>query len=326
MLKTREPALSPSSTIDLHEVHAEAHASDAAALLRCAWAAPCVRYSDSYVRWQLAFPATARPRAVMATDGTRPIGFVALLPRRIATGAGTAVVYVLSLFAVHPEYRGARIGSALASRIIEIADRPIVVYTEPESQSARVLARAVRVRGWLYRRLAVLRTYAGGPGAGSAPIAARQATAAEFVAAVTRPGASGVAWSQPTAEHAAHYLADPRGACLAVVAQPGGDTLGAALIVRAQLLTGAGAEDVPALESVHIHENHGAVLSAFRTFALHWSGGASVVTAANLHAMPAEAIRQAGFRATRSAFDVAILGDPADPVVQETTSTNLEVF
>jgi GNAT superfamily N-acetyltransferase len=326
MLNVSEPQLGRSTTVELHQVEGDAHAADAADLLRRAWAAPCVRYSDSYVRWHLTFPATIPTVAVMATDRTRPVGFVALLPRRIAAGSQTATVYVLSFFAVHPDYRGAHIGSALASRIIEIADRPIVVYTEPESQSARVLARAVRSRGWMYRHLGGLRTYAGGRGAEAPSVRVRPATAEEYVAAVTRPRASGVAWSQTTPEQAAHYLADPRGACLGVAEQPGGVTLGAALIVRAQLLTAAGAENVPALDSVHVDDNHGTVLSAFRAFALEWSGGAQVVTAANLDAIPANAIRQAGFRATRSVFDAAIIGDPADPVVMETRSTNLEVF
>jgi len=310
--------------VDVGQVDAGAHAAAAAALLRCAWTPPCVRYSDDYVRWHLSHPGAAPAVAVMARDGNRPVGFVALLPRGLARDAGTTSVYVLSFFAVHPEYRGARIGFALAARAVALADRPVIVYTQPGSRSARVLARAAEARGWIYRPLAGLRTYAGGSGPGHAGVAVRHATVEEYVAAVKGPLAPGDAWRLPTLEEAAYSLTDPRGACLAV-AEREGATRGAALIVRSQLVTAAGNEDVPALDSVHIDADHAAVLSAFRVFALAWSGGAPVVTAANLHAVPAGAIREAGFRATRSSFDAALIGEPSDPFVSETRSTNLEV-
>lgn len=324
MLTIREAGLipQPAEGIDVHQVDADTSAAAAAALLRRAWVPPCVRYSDAYVRWHLSCPAAA---AVMASDGSRPVGFVALLPRRVARDEGSASVYVLSFFAVDPDYRGAHIGLALASHAVAIADRPIIVYTQPGSRSARVLARAANTRGWIYRHLAELRTYAGGPVARHAGVAVRNATVEEYIAAVTRSLSPGDAWRQPTPAEAAHSLADPRGACFAV-AEHAGVIRGAALIVRAQLMTAAGDEDVPALDSVHIDSEHAAVLGGFRAFALEWSGDSAVVTAANLHTIPAGAIRQAGFRATRSSFDVAVIGESSDPFVSDTRSTNLEVF
>jgi hypothetical protein len=326
MLTAGEATRGHARVIEFQDVDAKTHAADAAALLRRAWTPPCVRYSDAYVKWQLTFPAPVPSRAVLAVDGPRVVGFVALIPRRITSGAGTAVIYVLSFFAVDAGYRGTHIGSSLASRILDIADRPVVTYTEPGSRSERVLAAAARARGLIHRQIATLRTYAGGPGRGSDMVAAREASAEEFVAAVTQVGAAATVWSQPSHEQAAHYLGDPRGACFAVAHGHGGAMLGAALIVRAQLLTACGAEDVPSLETVHLHENHAEALSAFRALAMERGGGASIVTAPSLHTVPSDAIRHAGFRATRSAFNVAIVGDPAESIVRETRSTNLDVF
>jgi hypothetical protein len=102
--------------------------------------------------------------------------------------------------------------------------------------------------------------------------------------------------------------------------------LGAALIVRSEVLTADGAEDAPSVDMVHLRERHAETLSAFRTFALERWNGSSLVTAPNLAAVPAAAVRQSGFRAMRSALNVAILGDPAEPLTREVVSTNLEVF
>jgi hypothetical protein len=105
-------------------------------------------------------------------------------------------------------------------------------------------------------------------------------------------------------------------------------TLGAALIVRSQVVTARGAEAVPSLDAVYLHENHAAALGALRAFAFErWPRtGQSILTAPNLQTVPTEAIRLAGFRATRSVFTVAIMGDETDPITRHATATNLEVF
>jgi GNAT superfamily N-acetyltransferase len=314
------------SGIQFHDVDPGAHAWEAASLLRQAWAPPCLRYSDSYVTWRLAFPGAVRPRAVLATDGHRPIGFVAMMPRQVLIGDQVVVIYVLSFFAVHPDYRGAQIGTELALRIVEISDRPILTYTEPDARSERALARSAAARGWTFKRLATLRTYAGGAGRRSPSAAiARQATMEEFVAASKPRGPATVVWSLPAIEQARHYTRDPRGACFAIAQTASGVTLGAALVVRSEVLTLAGAEDVSSLDAVYVHDHHAEALAAFRAFALERSGQ-SIVTAPNLDTVPPEAIRLAGFRATQSAFNVAVLADPTDPITAHTTSTNLEVF
>jgi hypothetical protein len=315
------------AAIQLHDVDPQAHASQAAALLRRSWAPPCLRYSDSYVRWQLTFPGAVRPRAVLAADGARTVGFVALIPRQLSTTDGVVIVYVLSFFAVDPGYRGAHIGTRLAARIVEIADRPVLTYTEPGSRSERALAQSATARGWTFRHMATLQTYVGGADRHpEVPVVARQATAEEFRAAMKANGATAIAWSQPTLEQARHYMADPRGACFAIAQGMNGVTLGAALIVRSEVITASGGENVPSLDVVQLHDRHAAALRALRAFALERGGGASIVTAPNLQAVPADAIRLAGFRATRSAFNVAVIGDAADSMTQRTVATNLEVF
>jgi GNAT superfamily N-acetyltransferase len=330
MLSTgvRQPDVAAARTgIRFRDVDPAAHAPEAAALLRQSWAAPCLRYSDAYVKWQLTFPGAVPSRAVSASDDGLTVGFVALIPREIATPNGPASIYVMTFFAVHPRYRGARVGSELARRIVEISDRPILTYTEPGSHSERAFMQSAAARRWTFRHVAVLRTYAGG--ASPRPegsIVARPATVEEFIAATRTREPASVAWSQPTLAPARHYLSDPRGACFAVAEGKHGETLGAALIVRSEVLTADGAEDVPAVDMVHLRDRHAETLSAFRMFALERWKGPSIVTAPNLDVVPAAAIRQSGFRATRSAFNVAILGDPAELLTREVVSTNLEVF
>jgi hypothetical protein len=137
-----------------------------------------------------------------------------------------------------------------------------------------------------------------------------------------------VAWSQPTAQHLRHYLADPRGSCLAVVLDPADDVTGGALIVRSQVITARGVEHVPSLDAVCLDRACATALDALATFAQHrWSDdGMAVVTAPNLHTLEVDAIRLAGFRATRSAFNLSVMGQESDPEVRAMTATNLEVF
>lgn len=324
----REPdAAAARPGVRFHDVDPAAHAQEAAALLRRSWDAPCLRYSEAYVRWQLTSPGAVPSRAVSASDGGRTVGFVALIPRQISTSHGLAVIYVMTFFAVHPRYRGARIGSQLARRIVEISDRPILTFTEPGAHSERAFNQAATARGWTFRSIATLRTYAGGATAQSeSSIEARPATVEEFLAAAKPREPTSVAWSRPTLEQARHYLSDPRGAQLAIAEGMDGQTLGVARIVRSQVLTADGAADVPSLDAVELYHHHAAALGAFRRFALTPSGGSSIATAPNLDVVPAAAVRQAGFRATRSTFNVAVLGDPAEPITREVVSTNLEVF
>ena len=83
-----------------------------------------------------------------------------------------------------------------------------------------------------------------------------------------------------------------------------------ALIVRSQVITARGVEHVPSLDSVFLEDACAPALDALATFAHHrWDGdGAAVVTAPNLQAVEADAIRSAGFRATRSAFNLSVMG------------------
>ena len=330
MLSTgvRPPDVAPARTaVRFVDVDPRTHVPEAAALLRRSWLAPCLRYSDAYVEWQLTFPAAVPPRAVAAIDGGRMVGFVALIPRQVSTANGVVVIYVLSFFAVHPDYRGARIGTEITARIVEISDRPILTFTEPGAHSERALTRAATARGWTFRQIATLRTYAGGAAASAEQsIVARQATTEEFVAATRRCEPASVIWSQPTLAQARHYLSDPRGSCFAVAQDISGKTFGTALMVCSEVLTADGAANVPSLDMVHVHDQHGMALSAFRRFALERWNGSSVVTAPNLDAVPAAAVRQAGFRATRSAFNAAVIGDPVDPLTREVATSNLEVF
>lgn len=302
-------------------------APEAAELLRRAWSPPCLRYSDAYVKWQLTSPGAVPPRAMRASDGDRMVGFVALMPRQISTSDGPFVIYVRSFLAVHSDYRGARIATELLSRITEASDRPIFCFTQPGSRNERTSPQSATTRGWMFRRLTTLRTYMGGrTPPPDTSVVARKATVEEFLAMTKacKPGTT--AWGLPTLEQAKHYLADPRGACFAIAQGRDGVPLGAALVVKSELLTTDGAEDVPSLDAVYLHDRHAEALGALRRFALEQVEGASIVSAPNLDALSAKDIRQAGFRATQSAFHLTILSDRTEPISREVVTSNLEVF
>jgi hypothetical protein len=239
-------------------------------------------------------------------------------------------IYVLTFFAVHPEYRGGGIGARMARLILTACDRPTLTYAEVNSPSEKALAAAALSVGWMFKRIAELRTHgcACVSGDRDAAAVARHATVDEFLAALDGCTSAAVAWSRPAVEQVKHYVADPRGSCLAIVQGRSGQMLGGGLIVRSQVVTALGAESVPSLDAVFLQGAQGPALAALAGFARdRWpSDGGSVVTAPNLHTVQADAIRMAGFRATRSAFHLAVMGPESDPIVRETTTTNLEVF
>ena len=323
-------ARSRGETVQCSEVDPGSHASTAAELLRASWAPPCLLYSDPYVKWQLTFPGPAQARAILATDGARAVGFVALIPRSIWVRGRVAAIYVLSFFAVHPEYRGFGIGAKMARLILKTCNRPTLTYADVNSASEKALATSAFARGWTFKRIAELRTYgfAGSGGHRDVPALARQATVEEFLAALDGCTSTAVAWSRPTVEQLEHYVADPRGSCLAIVQGPNHVTVGGALVVRSQVVTAHGAESVPSLDAVFLNGTPAAALAALAAFALNrWpADGTPVVTAPNLQTVQADAIRMAGFRATRSTFNLSVMGPESDPTVRHTTTTNLEVF
>jgi hypothetical protein len=239
-------------------------------------------------------------------------------------------VYVLSFFAVHPEYRGDGIGARMARLILKTCERPILTYAEVNSPSERALAASAFYRGWTFKRIAEFRTYGCACASGERGVTAvaRQATVEEFLAALDGCTSAAVTWSRPTAEQVNHYVADPRGSCLAVVQAPDNLTLGGGLIVRSQVVTALGAESVPSLDAIFLPGAQAPALAALAGFARdRWPvDGGSVVTAPNLHTVHPDAIRMAGFRATRSTFHLAVMGPESDPIVRDTTTTNLEVF
>jgi GNAT superfamily N-acetyltransferase len=301
----------------------------AAEILRLAWAPPCLYYSDDYVNWQLAFPGTGRARAALATHGLRTVGFMAAIPRRIWLDGRVASIHVRSCLAVHPEYRGMGVAGRLV-RLILATDGTTVGFTEPGSPTEHILAASARARGLTFRRAAELRTYAftGTRRDPDPPAVVREAAVDEFKAAADGCTGGGTAWSRPTANQLRHYAEDPRGSCLAIAHGRDGTTLGAGLIVRSHIVTARGVEVVPSLDAVFLHRGHDTALAALGMFALdRWqSDGPAVVTAPNLHTVPPDAIRRAGFRATRSAFNLLVIGDESDPIVRYTRTSNLEVF
>ncbi len=205
-------------------------ASEAAALLAAVVDASLPPLLRRVCRVAADASRAVRPRAVLATDGARR-GFVALIPRQVRLRDRLTVVYVLSFFAVHPDVPRRAHRAGWRSHRRDLAIVRSLTYAEPRlaRRGRGAGARRPFRRGWTFRRLAELRTYArAGPrrSRSACTVVARQATVEEFLAASRMPRPPAIAWSQPTLEQVKHYLADPRGSCFAVVQGLGRLTLG----------------------------------------------------------------------------------------------------
>jgi GNAT superfamily N-acetyltransferase len=302
-------------------------ATDAAALLRRAWAAPSMRYSDEYVAWQLSSPG-GTTRGVAARDDGRLVGFVAAIPRRIADRADTPrAIPVVSLFAVDPACRGAGIGRRLIAGLFDAVGPELLLYTEPDSRAERLFASETAARGWSFIRRSELRTYVSGRSQAVSPlVVAQECRIDEFLEATRSFGPASASNSRPTHQQVSHYLDDPRGVVLAVARAPDDRPCAAALIIRSEIMTTSGAQFTPSLDAVWAKSDDQAALAAFATLAIDRWPGAAVVTAPNLSHISPAAIRAAGFRATRSSFSFTVIAGSTDSWLAQTSGTNLEVF
>jgi hypothetical protein len=186
----------------IERVDPDQFAGRASRVLQGSWRPPCLRYSEPYLRWEFGFPGASTALGVAALDGEEPVGFVAVMPRRLRLGRSSIDAHLMSFGAMRPDYRGPLSVPLYRTLILEVREsaRPIVAFTEPGGVAERVLLASMKAAGYRHRPLGSCRTYAAlaRPDATPPPAVAEEADdPAEFLAALGRCADPRTLWSDP---------------------------------------------------------------------------------------------------------------------------------
>jgi hypothetical protein len=316
----------------IDQVDPLAFADSASLVLREAWELPSISYSPDYLRWLFSFPGEPAVAAA-AFDGREPIGFRAVLPRSLRFRGNRIDAYLSSFMSVRPAWRGP-IAGILKRTLEKIAEqrRFRVAFSRPGTPGEEI-TKAVVSPGFRRRDFGFYRTH--GHVVGSHPTASPILCSAvddldDFLAVIERCNDTRTLWSAPDRDHLEHYRCDPRGCILAVARAPGGEPVGAARIVHAELETTNGPERVTMLDSLFLPDPTADILRALLAFAGRcWPtpGRPTVLTAPNLWGVDEQTLRSVGLRATPSSFVGYLFTPPgADPdQLAGAEGTNLEV-
>ncbi len=308
-------------------------AAEAGAVLREAWGPSGILYTAEYLGWQFGSPGGPGPLAAAAFDGGDPVGFAAAVPRRLRHAGGPVPALVLSFVAVSPGHRGRGVAAAVYAALLAAAaptGLPVLAYAQPGTPGRHALLRAFGAAGYRRADLGLYRTYAHRPGPAPAAdgLSCGEVGPGEFLEAAGRCDAPRTLWSDPDPARMEHYRADPRGRALAVARGPGGEPLGAGMVVLCETATPRGVERVALLDSAFLPDPRAGTLGALLRFAAgRWPDRVSTptVSAPSLWGLDAELLRAAGARATPSAFEGYLFtaGGGAGPGVD---GTNLEII
>jgi hypothetical protein len=317
----------------LQQVDPSAFIEPASRILQESWQPPCIYYSDDYLRWQFRFPGALPASGTAAFDGDEPVGFTAVIPRWLRLGGVRLPVLLSSFHAVRPAWRGpAGVGVLRAGiRSLRDMDMPVVVFTVPGSEAERMVRAAYAAFGFQCRPLGHYPTYAAlaRPGQPGGPVTAVEAQDVEdFAAALRACDVPRRLWNAPDRDQLEHYRKDPRERVLVRLEDPTGRPLGAAMLMRADVLTAAGRERVATIDSVSLPEPSADALRALARFAAdRWADRVTspVVMAPNLLGIDPGLLRLAGFRVTPSAFNGYLFFRDRDHAFRDAEATNLEI-
>src|SRR2546430_1428907 len=127
-----------SSPLQIEPVRAVEFADQASKVLMTSWPRPCINYSPEYLAWHFRFPGALPPLAVAAFEGRTLAAFIAAVNRRLQFQGECRDIYLASFLAVHPDFRGRRIATALLDNLIKLAKpsgAPIVGFVDPKGLS-----------------------------------------------------------------------------------------------------------------------------------------------------------------------------------------------
>jgi hypothetical protein len=303
----------------------------ASAVLGVSWEPPCLCYPPEYLRWQFDFPGNPPALAAVAFVDQEPVGFDAVIPRRLRGRDGVVEVHLMTFGAVLPEYRGTLAVAVYRSLLQAIQEqgRPVLAFSEPGSVAERMLIGTLRASGYRHQPLGHYSVHAYLPrGNEACEIALEEAADLEdFLAVVEQCGGRGVLWNAPDLQQLEHYRVDPRGRRLVVARRRSGEAVGAAMVVLSEAVTRQGLERVAMVDNRFLPIPTPELLKAVLEDAgRRWRDRVTspVVTLPNTCGLEPDLVRSIGLRATASRFN-AHLFTTADGPSLDARSTTLEV-
>lgn len=277
----------------------------ASAVLRAAWAPPCLHYTPEYLGWQFRYPGEPPALGVLATEGGAPVGFAAVVPRRVRCGGESRAIRLLSFVAVDPAARGRgqgrRLYEELLGRIAEPAT-PVVAYAVPGSGGERRLLEAFERAGYGRAGLGECRAHGGIPrgGGGSAGTIDESADADQLGAAVRRGGDAETLRLDPDAGQWAHGRDAAAGRGGALIRGAGVEPAGVVQVAPAESLSAVGVDRLAVVTSLALIEPSADALRAALSYAASRAGAGAtspMVVLQNPSGIDAATLRSAGLRA-----------------------------
>lgn len=321
-------------SLHFDEVDGVSFAPEASRILTAAWPPPALRYSPSYLAWQLSFPfEKLPPLSIAAFLEGRAVGFAAATPRMITSlSSHPREVMIVSFIAVDPIARQQGVGHGLYRELLGALrgrEADVITFAQAGTAGDRLIHLSYPEAG--YTLLAF----------GSYPVFATMTKSApaagdwEVVAADPPPHPSSFSdqtwlWSHPREVACAHYLRDPRSRRwlnLYRRTRPGEPPVGSAWAVNVEYSTPTGHKLVPSLETVWLPREHVGGLSALARAAasLGSEPDPQIVMAPNLAYFPTADLRQAGFRQTPTQFQCYLATLRVDAGLTRSSGTNLEI-
>jgi hypothetical protein len=278
--------------------------SEAAAILREAWSAPCLDYRDDILRWRFDAPSSqATPVGFAAFAGNRAIAFTGAMGARFRIGGSATDGYLLSFCSTRPDSRSSTAVVPLLraeARMCKSAQLPCLVFAKPGSAGEAILS-VLDAVGLKRHNLGQYVTHMGMSQACSAGYSVEPTTPERWAELYNSlpPSADNLMTADVTPKWAAHQTADPCGRRLLVCYGPDGSTTGVAVAADTHSIGVSGRQITPALHYIRCHD-----AESLRAM-MHTAAGNRekvIVSAPNVRYLPESVTREAGFRATKSVF------------------------
>ncbi|MFN4260379.1 MAG: GNAT family N-acetyltransferase [Gemmataceae bacterium] len=279
-------------------------------ILRTAWTAPALHYTDAYLRWQLRPVGDVEALAVMAYADQMPVGFAAAVPRQARWRSTSETLFLLSFVAVRPDWRRRGVALELYEELLDLigqTGKPFVAFTIPDSGGERTLIKACQTAGWWRIDMGYYPGHGCLPRPAASPEYTVQRTSCweDHVAVWQNCTAESCLWGAPDPHEWDHWQADPRPHVPLLLRDAKGKPQGSALALRGEVVTPQGVETVAMLERLYLPNPTSEALSALVHAAAqpwHAPQPPPVVLASNLWGIAPAILRGAGFRQTPAQF------------------------
>ena len=322
-------------SIKLQFVPGAAVTREASLILQEAWEPPSLRYTTDYVAWQLLFPSERSHPCIIVRDNGEPVGFAAVIPRRLRRGVKQWDSGIVSFIAVRPAWRGRRLSllmyEALCAAIREIG-QPVVTFGIEGTSGAKLIERVYGNAGFKVLPLGPYpiysfivrkdRTPAG-------PWEAEVCSCLPLREIISEMGEdTGIVISDPSDAQLRHYLRDPRPRTLMMLRNRATGLLGAAWVIVSEGLTNQGVQQSIVIESVYLASYDAEAIPSLMHAAAAWARAPSsaVVYATNLGGFDPSALRTTAIRITGRGFLGYCCVPPTAGLVEGVRATNMEII